>query len=136
VKPSVHQTQVHVDTNAIAIARCVKDMVNVVSLQYNKDDEKEEDDENYVKEDDAVILTGMVDGIAQEVYYEEGISLDDNEDDDDDDDLTIHKEDSMRLRNIVIEVKHRMINSPNRLPPLYDQIQCVAYVHKPTPNHS
>ena len=74
--------------------------------------------------DSDVVLTGMVDGIAQEIYYEEEmISMMDEEEED----LTI-QEDNMRLRSIVIEIKHRMVKSANSTPPLYDQIQCVAYV--------
>ncbi len=73
--------------------------------------------------DAALILTGMVDGIAEEIYFDAS----EEEEEEEEEDVTI-QEDSMKLRNIVIEVKHRMVKSANRAPPLYDQIQCVAYV--------
>lgn len=118
---------VRVDQSSIDVANCVKDMVDALSSPY--EDNAMEDFKKRNVNDSDVVLTGMVDGIAQEIYYEEEMisMMDELEVDEEEEDLTI-QEDNMRLRNIVIEIKHRMVKSANSTPPLYDQIQCVAYV--------
>ena len=107
---------VQLDRISIEIACCVRDMINTL-LPKDKENCKKQN----VVDDAALILTGMVDGIAEEIYFAE------EEEEEEEEDVTI-QEDSMKLRNIVIEIKHRMVKSANRVPPLYDQIQCVAYV--------
>lgn len=115
---SIEISEQHLD-----IALCMKRILDDTCVCNNDDhgEEKEKDDD----EDVVIVLTGMVDGIAEDIYYE-----DENEEDEEEteniDELDLSR-DNMRVRNIVVEVKHRMMKSPSTLPPLYDQIQCVAY---------